>query len=63
MTGPLAARLGGVAMLLAGVGAVAFAGYVAVVSSEFDQPLAVVALLLVTALVAFWQARVRLGGD
>lgn len=52
-------RLRGVAFLVSGVVALAFIGYLALQPGAFVtlHPLPLVLLLLVTAGVAFWQAR------
>jgi hypothetical protein len=42
--------------LLVALGALAFAGYVGLGAGEFERPNVVAALLVLTALVALWQA-------
>jgi hypothetical protein len=53
---PLRRRLRGALALLVALGALAFAGYVGLGAGEFERPNVVAALLVLTALVALWQA-------
>jgi membrane protein implicated in regulation of membrane protease activity len=62
MANSTARWLRGVTTLIVGVVALAATGYVSVTPGEFERPLLVAALLVVTALLAFWQARRHLRG-
>jgi hypothetical protein len=62
MGGTTIRRLRGVSALFVGLFALVVAGYVGVVPDAVERPLVVAGLLVVTAIVAFWQANSLLRG-